>query len=269
MNESVLLLCDKPASDENVRGGDFRFIKAELPVAETQVPLTIKLLPKPISLPDIVPLARAISDKLCSVLLSSLAAGGHSVPCSKGCCVCCRYLVSLSMPEVYRLRQELARMESWYRMPILSSCLSAARKILGSASVMKAKDAKGLSQWYWQLDIECPFLHHGVCSIYAIRPLACREHFVTTPPMLCRPASLSEPSVVSIPVSILEALGQLAAELEHREIESVMLPFVFADVDEDNVRCRRTWPADYMVERFVQILQTLASGQSADVLRPR
>jgi Fe-S-cluster containining protein len=264
MDEPALLLFDNLSSGNSVRGKEL--IKTELQVAEKLVPLAIRIPDKPIPLSDIVPLARAICDTLCSVVLSSLASYGNFIPCRKGCCVCCRYLVTLSMPEVYRFRQEFAEMTGRNRIPILRSCLSSAQKILASAASADADDIRRLSQWYWQLDIKCPFLHNGICSIYTTRPLACREHFVTTPPILCSPGSLCEPSIVPMPVSILEALGQLAAELEQKEVEAVMLPLAFAALEQDDTRCRRTWPAEYMIKRFVQILQTIASGHSVERL---
>ena len=33
--------------------------------------------------------------------------------------------------------------------------------------------------------LPCVFLEQGRCSIYPVRPLVCRAHFVTSPPKLC------------------------------------------------------------------------------------
>jgi hypothetical protein len=59
-------------------------------------------------------------------------------------------------------------------------------------------------------------------------------------------------------VSILEALGQLTAELEQSDIEAVMLPLAFAWAQENLHRAERTWPAVEMVKRFVEIMQEIA-----------
>jgi hypothetical protein len=65
-----------------------------------------------------------------------------------------------------------------------------------------------------------------------------------------------------MPVSIVEALGELTAELEGSEVEVVMLPLAFAWAEENLDRSERTWPAEFMVERFVGILKSMASSDS-------
>jgi hypothetical protein len=65
-----------------------------------------------------------------------------------------------------------------------------------------------------------------------------------------------------MPVSIAQALGELTAELEGSEVEAVMLPFAFAWAQENLERSERTWPAEFMVGRFVEILKSMASSDS-------
>ncbi len=65
-----------------------------------------------------------------------------------------------------------------------------------------------------------------------------------------------------MPISILDCLGQLAAELEQSDIEAVMLPLALPWVQENLERGERTWPAVAMVECFVEILQALNIEQS-------
>ena len=65
-----------------------------------------------------------------------------------------------------------------------------------------------------------------------------------------------------MPVSVLEGLGLLTAELEQSDIEAVMLPLALPWVQENLERGERTWPAVKMVECFVEILQALNLKQS-------
>jgi hypothetical protein len=98
---------------------------------------------------------------------------------------------------------------------------------------------------------------------YEQRPLACREHIATGSSFFCQPDHKGEPNMVPMPVSVLEAIGQLAAELENLDIEAVMLPSAFAWTQDNLWRSRRTWPAVTMVKRFVEILELTAPNNSA------
>ena len=65
-----------------------------------------------------------------------------------------------------------------------------------------------------------------------------------------------------MPISVLEAIGQLAGELEDLDIETVMLPLAFAWAQDNLWRSRRNWPAVTMVKRLVEILEETAVKNS-------
>jgi Fe-S-cluster containining protein len=252
---------------------DAEILSFELDVAGKTVPFRINVVSKQATLADIVPLARTIADKLILTFLDTLGRTGQSIPCQKGCSACCsRYLVPLSVPEMFRLREELLAMPADNSRQILQSCLDTAEKILDSrfqTSYLKSFSKSGQSQisqiskWYAGLKLACPLLSDGLCMSYEQRPLACREHMVTGSNFFCQPDHNGEPNVAPMPVSVLEAIGQLAAELENLDIEAVMLPLAFAWVEDNLWRSRRTWPAVTMVKRFVEILELTASKNSA------
>lgn len=73
------------------------------------------------------------------------------VACRAGCTACCHYNVS-----VFPLEAQL--IEAWTGHRRLASPLQAA-------------------EYHGQA---CPFLKQGRCSIYAHRPMACRQHFALT-----------------------------------------------------------------------------------------
>lgn len=51
---------------------------------------------------------------------------------------------------------------------------------------------------YFGLDLPCPLLADGVCSIRDDRPLACREYLVTSDPAHCAPQGGTNDQVVRI-----------------------------------------------------------------------
>jgi len=126
-------------------------------------------------------------------------------------------------------------------------------------------DLNLVSSWYRSLKLACPFLYKGVCTIYEQRPLACREHFVRGSARLCK-GGRGRAKVVKMPVRVVDALAQLASELEGTSVEAVMMPLVLVWYEQHPERDERSWPATMMVERFVEIVKVMASKNSAAVV---
>ena len=247
--------------------------------ATTTFNLELEILGKPVCfdiavadraarLSDIVPLARNLAKSLARTTIDMLNAAGECVPCRKGCSACCSYLAPLSVPEAFRLAEELSAMPAREGEPLIQSSIETARKILdnkpvnfeleGSTETNDALRSKEIGDWYAGLGLPCPFLSNGLCVLYEHRPIACREHIVTGSAKLCDLTSTDQADAVKMPVSVLECLGRLAAELEQSDVEAVMLPLALPWAQENTKRSGRTWPALTMVERFVEIIQTTA-----------
>lgn len=269
----AVTLRDEPGRIVNTPDGP-QILRFKLDIAGERMSFGVQIARKNIRLSDIVPLARELSERLCRAALQKWRAEGSEIPCRKGCSACCRYLVPLSIPEVFRLREDLCALPAEQGAATLNACLSAAGKILeqtpdnrasGEPYGTNARDGKNrLSRWYAGLDLPCPFLSDGACSCYEIRPIACREHFVTSPAVQCAVGAMLEPSVVPMPVSLLECLGRLAAELEQRQVEAVILPLALPWALKHHDRSARTWPARTMVERFIEILCETTSSQGIE-----
>jgi len=239
----------------------------ELDVLGEAATFRIDFARKQAKLSDMALPARALATKLSLLVLDRLRKSGKHIPCRKGCSACCSYLVPLSIPEVFRLREEVSAMPSDRGNAVLRSSLTAARKILDRGPENFEKDGPvlesgqigmdRLSRWYAGLNLECPFLRDSLCSCYGQRPVACREHMVTSVESSCSADGADEPAAVRMPASVLECLGKLTAELEQADVEAVMLPLALPWAQENLDRSRRTWPAVTMVERFIEILTSL------------
>jgi len=249
-------------------------LRLGIPVAGTMVRLDIRLMRERVTLADLVPLAYEVCDAI-----TEAALGAHpqrrSVPCCKGCSVCCsRCLVPISPPEAFYLAQCIRREPPSKRDMTELALLGAARRILKSAppetvscpiSGGRAVDAGQLlvvSRWYESLKVACPFLHFGCCSIYEQRPLACRQYYVCGSADGCsgRPGA-AEP--VKFPVSMVDVLVRLAAELEGTAPEAIILPLAPAWVAIDPARGRRTWPARTAVAAMIRIITEMAEVATA------
>lgn len=101
----------------------------------------------------------------CSILdqgvARAIAGSGRAPACGPGCHACCSQLIPVSTIEVQGLR--------WFA---LSHLRGNAALTVGQALLTERQEP-------------CPFLVEGACSVYPLRPLACREYIVFHAP--CHP----------------------------------------------------------------------------------
>ena len=249
---------------------DTSIIDFELNIPGKQLNFHISAAKKQARLADIVPLARTICTKITDTIVESTFRKGVSISCRKDCSACCSYLVPLSVPEAFSMREEVFDMPANQSKAILQSCLDASRTILDNIpesfdvhlTTNSPNQVRQLSSWYAGLKLPCPFLSGGLCTIYEQRPTACREHFVTGSGLPCETEWMVQSQMVRMPVSVLEALGQLTGDLEGTAVEAVMLPLALPWAQENLQRHQRTWSAIMMVERFVDIIKRIAEENS-------
>jgi len=258
-------------------GGGAEIIGLELDILGQTLNFRISVAQPQAKLADIVPLARAICTKITSVVVQEVHRDGGRIPCRKGCAACCRYLVPVSAPEAFRLREEILAIPTYRSRAIQCSCLLAARRILRrkppelfvsqttGASLDCSADMNMLSRWYTNLKLDCPFLREGICTIYEQRPLACREYFVNGSAMACR-GKRGKAEVVEMPVRIANVLTQLTCELENTSELTVILPLALPWTQENLQRGQRTYPATMMVERFVEIVKQMTAENAPVVV---
>ena len=235
-------------------------VKIEVPVRGECLKFYVKAVDGGARLSDIVPVARAISDKITAEVIRVLKEEDYVIPCEKGCGSCCTYLVPLSVPEALRLIEEIEKKNAAYREVIKESFLVCAARILKKepprAFVENSETKEGLrsiSDWYRDIQLTCPFLMDDVCVLYSQRPLACREHFVTGSSKGCM-GERSNGQVVRLPIRMAEVLTSLAARMEGLSPETVIMPLVTAWHDQNGERGRRTYSAIEMVEAFAELV---------------
>ncbi len=285
----AVTLMKEPGKINNSYSNSVKTICFELDIFDQPVRFGISVAKKKIRLSDIIPFARKLSTKLALIVSDRLRSNGEFVPCCKGCSACCNYLMPLSVPEAFRLREEILALPIKQRRKVVQLCLETAKIILNKKpekfELAEFEETNSqiqinqLSKWYASFKFACPFLSDNLCTSYERRPVACREHIVTGSARYCGDEWLindalkplwrahSESQIVKMPISVLDCLGKLTAELEHSEIEAVMLPLVLPWVQENLKRGERTWPAIQMVECLVEILLELNNKQSKELTK--
>ena len=241
-------------------------LQIDLALPSLRVCRTIAVPDAPMRLADLVPLARSLSDEIVEATVQRGRLRGQTVPCRNGCAACCRYLVPVSVPEALRLWDEIKLQPPARCDPALMRCCAAAKRLLATPPPTAPDEsgrmtyAQAVGRWYAQLDLPCPFLADEMCTIYENRPVACREYLATSPAEHCRSHWPDEGQRLTPPVSVLEALGRLAAKMDHTRLQALLLPLAPIWAQTHRQRGARTWPARRLVGAFLDILHDLAAG---------
>ena len=263
-----------------IHNSDKKVIGLELDILGETLNFQIGICKDRAKLADIVPLARTICNNITETVVQNARSDGARIPCGKGCSSCCsRCLVPLSVPEVLRFKQEIDAAPSYRRESVWGACLRAARLILSQKIPIpflhqkesipdRPVDLNLVSNWYTSLKLRCPFLYDHSCSIYDQRPLACREHFIIGSVRACKGLRGSA-KVLDMPVRLPNVLGQLASELEDTDVEAVIFPLALIWCEENPERAERSWPAEMMVKRFVEIVESMVQSNLPTVVERR
>jgi len=247
--------------------GHMDLIEAKLDIFGKSLHICIGVENKSAKLSDLVPLARLFSTKIISITRQHITNNGDIIACRPCCSRCCRYLVPLTIPEAMYLTEEVMAMAKSERAFAEESCLLTARRILeltpkhfiekfAKTEPKICSKLKDISDWYSRINLPCPFLLNGLCTIYEQRPIACREHLVIGSASICEAEGANQAKPVQMPISILEALAQLTSEFEHTTIEAIILPFAVIWCRENPEYFKHTWLAPQLVTRFINIITT-------------
>jgi len=208
----------------------------------------------------IVPLLRRLGEEAQVLEEVRLAAEGKTRSCTKGCAACCRMLVPLSPPEAYALmdcirswpaekRDRIATRLAETKSVLLSHGLWHRLVELGESSRPPDDDAlEPINQEFYVLRIACPFLEENMCSIYDVRPAACRELLVTSPADHCQDMASYDIMPIPAPIRISPILGLLWSELTDSPPRLIPLPIVSDWVERHRQDNERTWQGAHLLD---------------------
>ncbi len=134
-------------------------------VAAAAANTAIGLLAKGRTLDDAVALGRRAMEATSTLVDGMFLLAADAPPaCRAGCSHCCHQAVGVSAPEVFAIFDELSKTRTPRELAaVIERIRRADDKTRGMSSGER-----------WSPDNPCPFLENGSCSIYDVRPLACR-----------------------------------------------------------------------------------------------
>lgn len=197
--------------DENVTA------KVELNISGRKLHLEMTLPTAPTDPKRLLPLFQSLADTIVKIGIENAEARGAKISCQAGCGACCRQLVPISKPEAHRLRELVNEMPAPRRAEIVARFDNALQKLqaAGLMERLEARDfaskqeASAFGMEYFRQGIACPFLENESCSIYADRPISCREYLVTTPAENCASPSAETVRCVEMPGRVSNSFSPL------------------------------------------------------------
>jgi Fe-S-cluster containining protein len=196
-------------------------VEFELQMGEEGVRVSVAVPAGPMPARRMLPIFQGLTGQVVEVAVTNAAKSGETVSCKAGCAACCRHLVPLSWTEARQLRAVVDAMPEPRRSEVRARFADAVGRLeaAGLLDEVRSFDSLPEKQFlsvhprYLALGIACPFLVDESCSIYAHRPLVCREYLVTSPPALCFDAAaplvkrIALPTFTSLAVANLEGGG--------------------------------------------------------------
>jgi Fe-S-cluster containining protein len=235
---------------------------AELPLDMPEL-LSVKIafLPGLGTLTELIPLARSLMETMLNSRIKELSAGSMQIACQKGChAACCRYLISVSVPEALMMIAETAALSPDERKRIITSCKKTALHIQqqmaqGNITIGENVNRNDLLGWYRQINVPCPMLENNCCTIYDRRPIVCRECLAVGSPDQCK-VNTEIQTHVRFPIHPANILVQLTQQLFSAGPNIIALPAVFDWFTENGHLYQKTFPRELLVKKFVEIALT-------------
>lgn len=212
-----------------------------------------------ISVPDgdvplfqLIPSMYRLFDQILAVELTK-----YPIVCHKGCSQCCRQLVPISIPEVFHLNGFVQSLSKKRRTRIETKLATVLRRMETAGIINQQKhpvNYRTIDRDYSGLELSCPFVEAGCCSIYEHRPFACREYYVISEPQNCVDPYQNEPDKVKIKRN----MGALMAAFTGRlyGIPPLPIPMVLFQswADENKVLGTPKWPGIWLFEKIMDCL---------------
>lgn len=196
-----------------------KFISAQLQLNIGDTPCEFDIsVPEDETGPEaVLPFARELTDKIVEIAAQDTERNGKRITCSKGCGACCAQLVPISETETRILGQYVLSQPEPLRTVLLERFQQAKARLeqanlwqhLIQPQHLSVEDARTLGKRYFSLNIPCPFLEQGACSIHTQRPLSCREYLVTSDAKYCDNPNPHDVKTVSIPKRVSNAYARL------------------------------------------------------------
>jgi Fe-S-cluster containining protein len=236
---------------------------------------TIGVPTGPLPLRRALPLVQALADHLVDGAVQASDEAGKPLSCKKGCGACCRQLVPIAEVEARHIRDVVEALPEPRRAVVRARFADARRRLEAAGLLDKLEQraqlpegvGRGIALDYFAQGIPCPFLEEESCSIYADRPVACREYLVTSPAENCAHPTPETIEMLRIPLKVWTALARFdpvpAGQAYLRWVPLILAP----QWAEENPAEPPAEPGPKVVQRLFELLtrKSLESAPGSEV----
>jgi methyltransferase-like protein/cyclopropane fatty-acyl-phospholipid synthase-like methyltransferase/Fe-S-cluster containining protein len=173
---------------------EWQTVHLEFSIGDRRVKAEIPVPTGPTRLLQMLPIVQDLTDAAVGAAVDVVERRGHKISCRKSCGACCRQLTPISPVEAHHIQNLVNELPEPRRSQIKAR-FADARQRLKKAGLLEQllrpetwPDEGGpqLGLKYFLQGIPCPFLEDESCSIYADRPIECRQYLVTSPAENCK-----------------------------------------------------------------------------------
>jgi Fe-S-cluster containining protein len=188
--------------------------RAQLRVYGEPIAVEVTVPAGPTPLAELLPVFQGLTNAVVDLAVARVEAGGRTVSCRKGCGACCRQVVPVAESEARSLARLVDALPEPQRTAVRERFTEAVSR-LAAAGILEplvralshgSEPVRELGLAYFKAGVPCPFLENESCSIYADRPLACREYLVTSPAANCANPTAESIQMVPLPGRLSRAV---------------------------------------------------------------
>lgn len=248
-----------------------RTLKFRLPILGADLESELPVPGGSASLGGVMAPARRLSSLAMGHAESVLAGRGQKVSCKPGCDACCYQLIPVSVPEMIALEAAIAKLPGPRQAAIKKRFAAALARLEAAGLILPKGDqartglvstasSDATSQWnevseaYFNLDLACPLLENGRCSVYDDRPFVCREFMVVSAPEHCEKLDASVKPVPR-PVYMTRALADVAGELEGHSLVTLPLPLMLEWLAAHKDELESGHPGELLLETLLDVIE--------------
>jgi Fe-S-cluster containining protein len=206
-------------------------IRVDLTIAGQSLEGQITVPAGPTRARQMLPVFQSLAEVIVDLGVKAVEEQGEKVSCKKGCGACCRQLVPISEMEARHIRDLVDDLPEPRRSQIRGRFAEAKSRLREAGLLDKLQQpdqfpddqVRPMGLEYFAQKIACPFLEEESCSIYADRPIACREYLVTSPAENCARPSAETVHCVPLAGKVSNAVARLDRPRSGRFIPWVAL----------------------------------------------
>ncbi|MCB9690935.1 MAG: YkgJ family cysteine cluster protein [Alphaproteobacteria bacterium] len=192
-------------------------IELTFPTPFGPVPVALEVEDTVTPVTDVAAAARTLAEAVLDATEQRLGSVGRKVSCAAGCSMCCHHLVGVSPLEALLLARAVRGLPDDQRARVLARRDAVLEKLdaTGLRGRIEANPAgaegRELVRDYFAARMPCPILEDDRCSVYADRPVPCRQLLVLSDPTHCADPLGGEVEAVPIFLNLQPALEAVSA----------------------------------------------------------